>query len=234
MDGTLLGLNASSFGFVNVRAALPLAELSCSARYRAALLLCCSGYGISEGSLAQLRGPHIHNVDEWLRRVAGLSRVAVSSCGLVASTASIVQQLLPVPHDAFHTIQLTPVDQTAELEHVVRRHCAALCSPLVRQRSACRRCHAAHCHHRPREQGALPLHSSILRPRAVGVRRSQRVPLQRVPAPRVSAAPALTHGLLQKRRQLGQSHSVCAARARSVGAPGGAAVAASRIIGYVR
>ena len=112
MDGTLLGLNASSFGFVNVRAALPLAELSCSARYRAALLLCCSGYGISEGSLAQLRGPHIHNVDEWLRRVAGLSRVAVSSCGLVASTASIVQLLLPVPHDAFHTIQLTPVDQT--------------------------------------------------------------------------------------------------------------------------
>jgi hypothetical protein len=112
VDGTLLGLNASSFGFVNARAAVPLAELSSSARYRAVLLLCCSGYGIAEGSLAQLRGPHIHNVDEWLRRVAGLSRVAVSTCGLLATATTIAQQLLPVPHDAFHTIQLTPVDQT--------------------------------------------------------------------------------------------------------------------------
>ncbi len=112
VDGTLLGLNASSFGFINARAALQLADLSSSARYRAALLLCCSGYGISEGSLAQLRGPHIHNVDEWLRRVAGLSRVAVSSCGVVATTISIAQQLLPVPHDQFHTIQLSAVDQT--------------------------------------------------------------------------------------------------------------------------
>jgi len=112
VDGTLLGLNASSFGFADVRAALPLAELSCSARYRAVMLLCCSGYGIAEGSLAQLRGPQIHNVDEWLRRVAGLSRVSVTSCGLVASTVNIVQQLLPVTSDAFHTIQLTPVDQT--------------------------------------------------------------------------------------------------------------------------
>jgi hypothetical protein len=112
VDGALLGSNASSFGFVDVRSALPLAELSCSARYRAALLLCCSGYGISEASLSQLRGPHIHNVDEWLRRVAGLSRVCVASCGLVGSTVSIVQQLLPVSGDAFHTIQLTAVDQT--------------------------------------------------------------------------------------------------------------------------
>jgi hypothetical protein len=95
-----------------LKAALPLAELSSSARYRAILLLCCSGYGISEGSLAQLRGPHIHNVDEWLRRVAGLSRVAVSSCALLPTTTAIVQQLLTVPHDAFHTIQLTPVDKT--------------------------------------------------------------------------------------------------------------------------
>ena len=112
VDGTTLGVNASSFGFVNASAAIPHAELTCSSRYRAVLLLCCSGYGISEGSLAQLRGPQIHNVDEWLRRVAGLSRVSVSSCGLVASTVAIVQQLLPVPHDAFHTIQLSPIDQT--------------------------------------------------------------------------------------------------------------------------
>jgi hypothetical protein len=112
VDGTLLGLNASSFGFVSVKSALQLAELSCSSRYRAVLLLCCSGYGISEGSLTQLRGPQIHNVDEWLRRVAGLSRVSVTSCGLVASTVTIVQQLLSISNDAFHTIQLTPVDQT--------------------------------------------------------------------------------------------------------------------------
>jgi hypothetical protein len=112
VDGSLLGLNASSFGFVKFSTVLPLTQLSCSARYRAVLLLCCSGYGIAEGSLSQLRGLQIHNVDEWLRRVAGLSRVTVSSCGLVATIATITQQLLPVPHDAFHSIQLTPVDLT--------------------------------------------------------------------------------------------------------------------------
>ena len=184
-------------------------------------------------SLAAAWPPHTQR-----RRVVAQGGRSQQSCRVVVRPAAHHHRhRAAAAYCASRRLPYHPADSSgpnAELEHVVCCHRAALCPARLCQRRARYLCHPPHRHHRAGEQGAIPLHPSILRPRAVGVRRSQRFTVQRALAARVPAAAARPHGVVEERRQLGPGHCLPAERAVSIRAARRAVVAAARVIRHFR